>query len=468
MLIPQRIHIVGIGGAGMSAIARVLRDRGHTVRGSDRAEGPMVRSLRAEGIPVIVGHRAENVAGAELVLASSAVPEENVELIAAREAGIPVMRRPDFLPALTEGYDLIAIAGAHGKTTVTGMVAFILEEAGLGPSFIVGGVPLSLGTNGRAGSGNLFVIEADEYRNTFLALKPKIAVITNIEYDHPDAFPSPRFLRLAFGDFVDGIVEGGTLIACNDDPVAHAVAASFHANGGHLVLYGLEDGKGVAWRAEAIEPNAQGGVDFVALHGGEAIGTLHLRLPGRHNALNALAALAVAHELGVEFEQAREALERFRGTGRRFEVMGIVAGVTVVDDYAHHPTQIRAVLEAAKGRYPRSRRIVVWQPHTFSRIRALWDDFITAFEEADEVVVLPIYAAREVDDGTLNHRMIAEAIAHPHVRAVASTDEAAALLAEEVEEGDVVLLLGAGTEYRVGASLLERLGHPKRKGSGER
>ena len=457
MLIPHHIHIVGIGGAGMSAIARVLRDRGHAVRGSDRAEGPMVQSLRAEGIPVAVGHRAENVAGAELVLASSAVPEANVELAAAREAGIPVMRRPDFLPALTEGYDLIAIAGAHGKTTVTGMVAFILREAGLDPSFIVGGVPLSLGTNGYAGSGSLFVIEADEYRNTFLALKPKIAVITNIEYDHPDAFPSPRFLRLAFGDFVDGIVEGGTLIACNDDAVAHAVAASFHANGGHLVLYGLEAGKGVAWRAEAIAPNAQGGVDFVALHRGEALGRVRLRLPGRHNALNALAALAVAEAVGVDFEQARAALERFEGTGRRFEVLGEAGGVTVVDDYAHHPTQIRAVLEAAKGRYPRSRRIVVWQPHTFSRIRALWDDFLTAFEGADEVIVLPIYAAREADDGTLDQRMIAEAIEHPRVRAAGSLEEAAEVLAAEAQPGDVVLLLGAGTEYRVGQALLERL-----------
>ncbi len=457
MQIPHRLHIVGIGGAGMSAIARVLRDRGHAVSGSDRAEGPMVRALREEGIPVAVGHRAENVAGAELVLASSAVPEANVELAAAREAGIPVMRRPDFFPLLTAGYDLIAVAGAHGKTTVTGMIALILDEAGLYPGFIVGGVPLDLGTNGRAGTGRYFVIEADEYRHTFLALKPKIAVVTNIEFDHPDVFPGLRFVRLAFGDFVDGIVEGGTLVACNDDAVAHAVAASFHANGGRLVLYGLEEGRGVHWRAESIAPNAEGGVSFLALRGGEVLGEVRLRLPGRHNALNALAALAVAALVGVPFEQAAETLGHFVGTGRRFEVLGEAAGVTVIDDYAHHPTQIRAVLEAAAGRYAGRRLIVVWQPHTFSRIRALWDDFLTAFEGADEVIVLPVYAAREVDDGTLDQRTIAEALEHPRVRAVGSLEEAADELAEVVQAGDVVLLLGAGNEYEVGHRLLQAL-----------
>ncbi len=457
MQIPHRLHIVGIGGAGMSAIARVLRDRGHAVSGSDRVEGPMVRALRAEGIPVAVGHRAENVAGAELVLASSAVPEANVELAAAREAGIPVMRRPDFFPLLTAGYDLIAVAGAHGKTTVTGMIALILDEAGLDPGFIVGGVPLDLGTNGRAGTGRYFVIEADEYRHTFLALKPKIAVVTNIEFDHPDVFPGLRFVRLAFGDFVDGIVEGGTLVACNDDAVAHAVAASFHANGGRLVLYGLEEGRGVHWRAESIAPNAEGGVSFLALRGGEVLGKVRLRLPGRHNALNALAALAVAALVGVPFEQAAETLGHFVGTGRRFEVLGEAAGVTVIDDYAHHPTQIRAVLEAAAGRYAGRRLIVVWQPHTFSRIRALWDDFLTAFEGADEVIVLPVYAAREVDDGTLDQRTIAEALEHPRVRAVGSLEEAADELAEVVQAGDVVLLLGAGNEYEVGHRLLQAL-----------
>ncbi len=457
MQIPHRLHIVGIGGAGMSAIARVLRDRGHAVSGSDRVEGPMVRALRAEGIPVAVGHRAENVAGAELVLASSAVPEANVELAAAREAGIPVMRRPDFFPLLTAGYDLIAVAGAHGKTTVTGMIALILDEAGLDPGFIVGGVPLDLGTNGRAGTGRYFVIEADEYRHTFLALKPKIAVVTNIEFDHPDVFPGLRFVRLAFGDFVDGIVEGGTLVACNDDAVAHAVAASFHANGGRLVLYGLEEGRGVHWRAESIAPNAEGGVSFLALRGGEVLGKVRLRLPGRHNALNALAALAVAALVGVPFEQAAETLGHFVGTGRRFEVLGEAAGVTVIDDYAHHPTQIRAVLEAAAGRYACRRLIVVWQPHTFSRIRALWDDFLTAFEGADEVIVLPVYAAREVDDGTLDQRTIAEALEHPRVRAVGSLEEAADELAEVVQAGDVVLLLGAGNEYEVGHRLLQAL-----------
>ncbi len=457
MSIPHRIHIVGIGGAGMSAIARLLRDRGHAVRGSDRVAGPMVQALRSEGVPIAVGHRAEQIEGAELVLASSAIPDENVELVAARQAGIPVMRRPDFLPLLTAGYDVIAVAGAHGKTTVTGMIAFILERAGLEPSFIVGGVPYNLGTNGRAGRGRYFVIEADEYRHTFLALKPKIAVVTNVEYDHPDVFPGPRFVRLAFGDFVDGIVEDGTLVACNDDPVAHAVAASYHANGGHLLLYGLEAGKGVAWRAEGLRFEAEGGMAFTLLHGGEAVLEMRLKLPGRHNVLNALAAVAVAHEVGVPIADAAATLAEFSGTGRRFEVLGEAAGVIVVDDYAHHPTQIRAVLETARRRYPGRRLWAVWQPHTFSRIRALWEAFRTAFGEADLVLVLPIYAARERDDGTLTRQMIAEALEHPRVRSVGSLDAAVAALQEEVRPGDVVLLMGAGDEYKIGHRLLSAL-----------
>jgi len=239
----RQIHIVGIGGAGMSAIARVLKARGFAVQGSDRSAGRLVADLRAEGIPVTLGHAAENLGAADVVLASSAISAENVELQAARARGIPVLRRPDFLPLLLEGYDVIAVAGAHGKTTVTGMIATVLLAAGLDPSYIIGGVVGNLGSNARSGSGPHFVIEADEYRNTFLALEPTIAVVTNVEFDHPDSFASPRFLRLAFGEFTQRIRPGGTLIACHDDPVAHAIAAAYHASQGRVTLYGLAEGQ---------------------------------------------------------------------------------------------------------------------------------------------------------------------------------------------------------------------------------
>lgn len=453
----KQVHIVGIGGAGMSAIARVLHARGVAVTGSDRQASPTTEALAAEGISLMIGHAAENLAQPDLVLASSAVAQDNPERVAAREQGIPVMERPAFLPLLTAGYNVIAVAGAHGKTTVTGMIATILLEAGFDPTFIIGGVPTNLGTNARAGEGHYFVIEADEYRNTFLSLEPRIAVVTNIQYDHPDEFPSLRFLRLAFGDFVDRIQPGGLLVACNDDPVAHLVAASFHANGGRLALYAIEEGIGLAYRALNVRPNSLGGVDFEAQFKGQAMLPVRLQIPGSHNALNALAALAVAEEVGIPWNQAAQSLLHFTGTKRRFEVLGETGGVVVIDDYAHHPTQIQAVLEAAHQRYPVGRVIAVWQPHTFSRIRALWDDFLDAFAGAARVVVLPIYAAREVDDGTLTHAAIAAALTHPDVTAAASLDEAVEWLAAEVAPGDVVLLMGAGDEYRVGHGLLARL-----------
>ncbi|MBN1259173.1 MAG: UDP-N-acetylmuramate--L-alanine ligase [Anaerolineae bacterium] len=454
----RRIHVVGIGGAGMSAIARVLHARGFAVRGSDRSEGRLVALLRAEGIPVVLGHAAGNVAGVDLVLASSAIPEDNVELVAARSAQIPVMRRPEFLPLLLAGYDVIAIAGAHGKTTVTGMTATILLEAGLDPSYIIGGVTKNLETNARAGQGKIFVIEADEYQNTFLALEPAIAVVTNVEFDHPDCFPSARFLRLAFGQFVDRIRPGGRLIACSDDAVAHALGASHHANGGRLLLYGQHRAPGLAWLASDIEPNALGGVSFTPVRStwsqNEPLERVQLSIPGTHNAVNALAALAVAAELDVPFSQARVALEKFSGTAGRFEVLGEAGGVTVVDDYAHHPTQIQMVLAAARQRYGQRRIVAVWQPHTFSRVRALWGDFVAAFDGADHVLVLPIYAAREVDDGTVRHTDIAQQMVHPSVEAVGSLEAAVACLRDNVAAGDVVLLMGAGTEYIVGRDLL--------------
>ncbi|MCD4739412.1 MAG: UDP-N-acetylmuramate--L-alanine ligase [Anaerolineae bacterium] len=454
----ERVHIVGIGGAGMSAIARVLKGRGIAVQGSDQQAGQLVAALRVEGIPVTVGHAAENITGADLVLASSAIPAGNVELAAAREREIPTMRRPEFLSQLTAGYDVVAIAGAHGKTTVTGMIAAILLAAGRDPTYIVGGMVASLGTNAHAGQDKLFVIEADEYQNTFLSLTPQIAVVTNIEFDHPDCFPSTRFVRLAFGEFVDRIRPDGALVACSDDRLARLVGISYHANGGKLLLYGQGAGGGLAWCAVELQSNDRGGVTFTALHEGEVVGTIRLQLPGEYNALNALAALAVTTELGVPVERTCAALEAFTGTARRFEVLGSARGVIVVDDYAHHPTQIKAVLGAARQRYAERRVIAVWQPHTFSRIKALWDGFVTAFDGADAVLVLPIYAAREVDDGTVSQCELAAQLTAPVVSAMGSLAEATQRLVAMTAPGDLVLLLGAGDEYVVGRELLAALG----------
>lgn len=453
----HEVHVVGIGGAGMSAIARVLHGRGFKVHGSDRRTSPLTQALHHEGIRVTVGHHAGNLGEADLVLASSAVPDDNAELAAARARAIQVARRPAFLPALTAGYDVVAIAGAHGKTTVTGMVTLALLEAGLDPTYIVGGVVQNLGTNAAAGRGNVFVIEADEYRNTFLALKPKVAVVTNIAFDHPDCFPSLRFVRFAFGMFVDNIVEGGLLVACADDEVGHAVAASHHANGRRVLLYGLTPAAGVNWQASGIHLNEFGGFTFTVERRGQTLCDVKLRVPGDFNVANALATFGVTAELGVSWETTRSALETFEGTARRFEVLGEVAHVTVIDDYAHHPAQISGVLRAARDRYGDRRLIAVWEPHTFSRIRALRDDFMTAFVDADEVVIMPIYAAREEDDGTLSASNLVQDLRHPSVRSAATLDETVALLAAMSQPGDVILLMGAGNEYLVGRRLLDAL-----------
>lgn len=465
----EDIHIVGIGGAGMSAIARILHGWGLTVHGSDRRVTPLTASLAAEGIAVAQGHAPANVGAADLVLASSAVPDDNPELVAAHERGIRVARRPEFLTALTAGYDVIAVAGAHGKTTVTGMIASILSAADLDPTYIVGGVVADLGTNGQAGSGRYFVIEADEYRRTFLALRPSVAVVTNVEFDHPDCFPDMRHLRLAFGEFVDNMVPGGLLVACGDDEIARAIAAAHHAGGGRVRLYGFDPAGThhrtgthhraihAAWSARDLLPNTVGGFTFTAVHEGVALGSVALCIPGAFNVANALAALAVAEEVGVDFDLARDVLARFSGTARRFEILGEVAGVTVIDDYAHHPTQIRGNLTAARQRYGDRRLVAVWEPHTFSRIRALHEAFMTAFRTADEVVVMPIYAAREVDDGTLSAEDLAQQVEHPSVRSADTLEAAVAQLTAICEPGDVVLMMGAGNEYLAGRELVAAL-----------
>jgi UDP-N-acetylmuramate--alanine ligase len=451
----KRIHFVGIGGAGLSAIARVLMERGAPVSGSDLVLSPVAQALARDGARVVAGHKPDNVSGAELVVVSSAVPEGNVEVAAAEKAGIPVLRRPAFLAKMMNGKLGIAVAGTHGKTTTTAMIASILMEAGLDPTFIVGGVIGGLETNARAGGGPHFVIEADEYDRTFLSLKPNVAVVTNVEHDHPDCYPTPEEFNEAFREFVELVPKDGLLVACWDNAAAREIAEARRKSGGRVVFFGL--GEGAEWRAEEVRPNFAGGVDMLATRGGETLGLVRLRQPGAHNASNGMAALAVADYLGIPFQVARKALTEFRGVGRRFEVKGEAEGVTVVDDYAHHPTEIRATLEGARGRYEHRPLWAVWQPHTYSRTKALLDEFAEAFELSDHVIILPIYASRESDALGIRSEDVKEAMSHPDVRVAESMDEAVVWLATEAFADDVVLTLGAGDGYLVGEWLLEAL-----------
>jgi UDP-N-acetylmuramate--alanine ligase len=427
----------------------VLLERGEIVSGSDQAVSPFSEALEAAGVQVRYGHRAENVAGADLVVVSSAVAEDNPEVVAARQLGIPVQRRKVFLGELTAGSQTIAVAGTHGKTTTSGLIAWFLDQAGLSPTFIVGGMLEDFGTNARAGTGPHFVIEADEYDRAFLALRPSVAVITSVEHDHPDCYPTVEDVLAAFREFAGRVQD--LLLVCLDDPGAASLAPS----GILRLTYGL--GGQADWRAEEIRPNAAGGSDFLALRQGGLLGLVRTRLPGDHNVLNVLAALAVADHLGLTFADTRRALTEFHGAGRRFEVVAEEAGVWVIDDYAHHPSEIRATLAAARQRYPQAEVWAVFQPHTYSRTRALLEGFARAFDDADHVVVTEIFASRERPDPAMSGRQVAERMKHRDARFIPELPEAARYLQDHVQAPAVVVTLSAGDGNQVGKLLLEGL-----------
>jgi len=440
---------VGIAGAGMSAIAKVLLERGEAVTGSDLASSDYAESLERSGVKITFGHRRENVADADVVVVSSAIPASNPEVFEARERGIPVLRRDAFLGELTAGSRTVAVAGTHGKTTTTGLIAWLLDRAGRAPSFIVGGMLSDFGTNARAGSGAEFVIEADEYDRAFLGLHPAIAVVTSIEHDHPDLFPTPAEYLEAFRAFVDQAEEA--LIVCQDDPAA----ASLTRSGLDRITYGLA--ADAEWRAEEISPNQAGGSDFLVLRGEEVAGLTRTRLPGIHNVRNALGAMAAADRCGVAFSTIQGAISDFHGTQRRFERLGEAAGVTVIDDYAHHPTEIKATLSAARSLFPQAEIWAVFQPHTFSRARTFLQAFGGAFGEADHVIVTEIFASREAPDPSMTGEMVAKTVSHPDVRFIPDLAEAAAMLEMAVRPGAVVVTLSAGDGNLVGKLLLEAL-----------
>lgn len=453
----KHVHLIGIGGAGISAIARVLLEMGYTVSGSDRAESPFLHLLAEAGATIFIGHRAENVRGADLVVRSSAIPDDNPEVVAARALGLPVLKRAEFLGRLMEGKSGIAVAGTHGKTTTTAMIAWTLMRLGGDPTFIVGGTIQGLEVNAHAGQGRFFVIEADEYDRTFLGLKPTLAVVTNIEHDHPDCYPTPQDYYAAFVAFARLLPPEGVLVACWDDPGARRLILEQRAAGGRVLAYGLEPGavpgQPDTW-AEALTLNQRGSFDFVA-HLGQVSVPVSLQVPGRHNVSNALAALTAFAWLGLDLSAAAQALGEFRGAGRRFEVRGEVNGITVIDDYAHHPTEIRATLAAARGRYPQRRLWAVWQPHTYSRTQALFDDFLTAFADADAVVVTEVYAAREPKQD-FSARQLVEAMSHPAAYFGGTLEQTRDLLLSHLRPGDVLLVLSAGDADWVSAQVLAR------------
>ncbi len=458
----MHIHLIGIGGSGISAIARVLLGRGHIVSGSDVQRNEMSDALQAEGATIFEGHTAEQIKGADLVVISSAIPADNPEVAAAIEADIPVMKRSEFLGHLMANTIGIAVAGSHGKTTATGMVAQILIGGDMDPTVIVGGVLPSLGTNGRFGEGDYFIIEADEYDNMFLGLHPEVAVITNLEHDHPDIFDTYESYREAFRKFVGLLPDGGRLIACYDDVGVRDMLKSLNRPELEITTYGIAKDEGnhndaPDYQALDLRPNNLGGTDFLVETEGQVIGLARLRIPGEHNVLNALAAIIVGQDVGIDFIAIQKSLAEFGGIGRRFQVIGEAGGVTIIDDYAHHPTEIKATLSAARQRYPGRRIWAVWQPHTYSRTKLLQNQFAQSFAEADRVVALDIYRSRETDTLGMNTAVIINAMNHPNAIHVPKRKDAAAYILDRIHPDDVVLTLGAGNGNVVGQWVLEGL-----------
>jgi UDP-N-acetylmuramate--alanine ligase len=477
MTVSRHVHLIGIGGSGLSAIATLLLERGYRVSGSDRQETPLLHRLQQAGVQVFVGHRAENIAGADLIVRSSAVQDQNAEVRAAVAAGVPVLKRSEFLAELISDQRCIAVAGTHGKTTTTAMIAWMLHELGQDPSYVIGGASTDLGASAHAGQGAYFAIEADEYDRMFLGLQPWLAVVTNVEHDHPDCYPTPQDFYQAFMDFAARLQPGGTLVACADDPGAARLAAEARAAGKQAVTYAIQkpsqsgdpvpSATGAAFTsptcwADGPVPNRVGGFTFTAFWQGEGFAVpVVLHVPGLHNVRNALAALSSMHLLGLPMEPAIRALSRFTGAGRRFDLRGEVSGVLLVDDYAHHPTEIRATLAAARARYPQHRIWAVWQPHTYSRTRTLFTEFAASFADADCVVVTEIYAARETApvDGFSGQRLAAaiSATGHPRVSFALDLAQAQDYLLSQVRPGDVVLVLSAGDADQINVHLAQGL-----------
>ena len=458
---PRHVHLIGIGGIGLSAIARVLIARGDRVSGSDLHASPITDELADLGVQVFIGHRAENITDADLILVTSAAPDDNPEVAAARRRGIRIVRRYDFFPELTKGKKTIAVAGTHGKTTTTGMIAMILTDAGLDPTAIVGGIIPELNGNARVGNGDFFVVEADEYDRAFLGLRPTIAVVTSIEMDHPDIYANVEEVAKAFRQFLSLVPRNGLIVGCGDaervEKEIGEITTEVATWVGEIAVARYGFGEKNDWRASDVRLNARGGSDFVVWRGNKRLGDFQLQIPGRHNVLNALAALVVAEAVGVDLQVARETLSNFRGAARRFEVKGEVGGIAIVDDYAHHPSEIRATLAAARMRFPGRKIWAVFQPHTFSRTLALLEEFAAAFDDADHVVITDIFAAREHDDLGISSRDLHARMSHRDARFLADLHEITQYLVANMKSGDVLVTMGAGDVYRVGEQVIARL-----------
>jgi UDP-N-acetylmuramate--alanine ligase len=461
----QRVHMVGIGGAGMSGIARILLDRGGQVSGSDAKESRGVVALRARGAAIRIGHDESSLdllpgGPTAVVTTHAAIPKTNPELVEARRRGIPVILRPVVLAKLMAGYTTLMVTGTHGKTTTTSMLIVALQHSGFDPSFAVGGDLGEAGTNAHHGSGDCFVAEADESDGSLLEYSPDVAVVTNIEADHLDFFGSAEAYGAVFDDFVERLKPGGALVVCNDDPGAAALAERTAALGIRVLRYGSDPAAGLAATLLDWQQQGTGAVVTVRLEGEQHPRAMRLAVPGRHMALNAMGALLAAMEVGAQVDTVLDGLAGFEGVRRRFELVGTANGVRVFDDYAHHPTEVRATLSAvrtvAEQGEKAGRSIVVFQPHLYSRTKSFAREFGQALDSADQVFVLDVYAAREQPIAGVSGALVAEAVTVP-VTYVPDFSAVAEKVAEASYPGDVVITMGAGDVTMLGNEILAAL-----------
>ncbi|NDJ54650.1 MAG: UDP-N-acetylmuramate--L-alanine ligase [Chloroflexi bacterium] len=454
-----KVHFMGIGGYGINPIARVMHEMGYRISGCDMNESPLIPPLVELGIPVRIGHSPDHIDEFDLLpedsalVLSSAIPMTHPEVQAAYSQGIRILKRNDVMRTVMKDKVGIAVAGTHGKTTTTAMIAVTLKELGLDPSYIIGGVPVDLGRNAKAGDGDHFVIEADEYDNMFLGIYPKVAIVTSLEFDHPDQFEDIDEVRRLFQRFIANVKEDGLVLAAHDVAQSRRLIKRRMLTGQSAITYGMSGG---SWRARDVKPNEHGGMDFNIVYLGFEVGRVSLRVPGIHNVQNALVAVAAITEVTeIKAKEVAEALSNFRGVQRRFELKGEVNGVVVIDDYAHHPTAIRSTLDAARRRYPGKTIWAVWQPHTYSRTAKLLDDFVDSFSAADHVIVTDIFRSRDKDTFELNGAQVVDKMAHhPDAKHISGLTEATAYLSETVKSGAVVIVMSAGDATRISSDLV--------------
>ena len=451
----ERFHLIGIGGIGMSALASILLARGATVSGSDAQESAITARLLSQGASVSIGHQAKLVEGAQRLVVSDAIRPDNPELLRAKQLGLPIQRRSQLLAELMEGSRGIAVSGTHGKTTVTAMLSAMLVEAGMDPTVALGGMYEPLGGNARVGRGPWFVVEACEAYESFLDLRPEIALITNMEAEHLDHHGTEAHLRASFRAFLQRILPGGCAVLCADCPELRAMGADLDCD---VITYGTPAEASVRGTDVAAEGY---GMTFNLWLDGEPAGALRLGVPGAHNLLNALGALAAARRAGAPLAACQNAMAAFRGVDRRFQIVGETGGVLVIDDYAHHPTEIAATINTARAAFPGRRLIAVFQPHLYSRTRDFAERFAQALEEADLTVLTDIYPAREAPLPGVTVSLISEPLRARRGEDVVlemAKGEIATKLASLAQTGDVILAMGAGDIGQAARELALRLG----------